>query len=173
MSTIAVAPVRANDSTTAENSSYVLPPISRLAGLATRNFPKENGQPAQPPQEGIRSNQIFEVMMDWEGVVEEVNADGFVARLLDRRSSSKLDTEAADIPFSEVNPDDVPLVRPGAIFYLTVYRVIASSGQQQRSTRLFFRRLPAWTPALLASARNRADRWKKRFGVAENNFSSE
>jgi hypothetical protein len=169
MSTTA-AEALVNDTTIAENSSRISPLPSRLAGQATRAF-KENEQPEPPAQEGIHFSRTFQVLIDWEGVVEEVNADGFAARLLNRRNSSKVDTEAADIPFSEVNADDLPLVRPGAIFYLTVYRVIASSGQQQRTTRLFFRRLPAWTPSLLASARKRADGWKKRFGVAENNAS--
>jgi hypothetical protein len=143
----------------------------RLAGRATEQFRKHNPDPFLEPQNGAdRRGERLEVLKDWEGVVDEVSADHFVARLLDRKGGSRIDTEAAKIPFSEVKEDDLPLIREGAIFYLTVYRVLTPP--HGRTTRLYFRRLPAWTPSVLASAHSRAQRWKQRFGVAKSSASS-
>jgi hypothetical protein len=112
------------------------------------------------------------VLQDWEGVVEDVRNDDFFARLRDRTSGSNFDAEAAEIPISEVDADDLPLLKPGAIFYLTIYRRILESGRHERATRMFFRRLPAWTPSMLQSVKERADRWKNFFSVAKSKSSS-
>ena len=138
-----------------------------LAANATKNFIETHKLelPTSPQQS---TNKALQILKDWEGVVDEVNEDGFVARLMDRQSRGGIDTHVAEIPFSEVTQDDRPLVQHGAIFYLTIYRSIAAHGQHERTTRLYFRRLPAWTPTLLRSARQRADRWKKLFHVGQN-----
>jgi hypothetical protein len=157
-----------------DSTQVIDPPVLRaatLAGRAMRQFEEENTHTRAVEDQGAdRLGEKLQVLKDWEGVVDEVGPDYFMARLLDRRGASKVDTEAAKIPFTEVSKDDLPLVKEGAIFYLTVYRVLTPP--HGRTTRLFFRRLPAWTPSVLASARTRADRWKKRFGVAESRASS-
>jgi hypothetical protein len=112
------------------------------------------------------------VLQDWEGVVEEVRENDFFARLRDRTSGSNFDAEAAEIPIGEVDADDLPLLKPGAIFYLTIYRRILDSGRHERATRMFFRRLPAWTPSMLQSVKDRADRWESFFSVAKSKSSS-
>jgi hypothetical protein len=118
------------------------------------------------------SRERLVVLQDWEGVVEKVSDDVFLARLRDRTSGSIFDAEAAEIPISEVDADDLPLLKPGAIFYLTIYRRILESGRNERTTRMFFRRLPAWTPSMLQSVKDRAGRWKSFFGVAKSKSSS-
>ena len=108
------------------------------------------------------------VLQDWEGVVEEVREDDFVARLMDKTAGQKFDSEAAEIPKSEVDRDDIELLKPGAIFYLTVFRRVARNGRQERITRLIFRRLPAWTQTMLKSVGDRANSWKSFFGVGKS-----
>jgi hypothetical protein len=120
----------------------------------------------------VAARERLVVLQDWEGVVEEVRKDDFFARLRDRTSGSNFDAEAAEIPISEVDSDDLPLLKPGAIFYLTIYRRILESGRHERTTRMFFRRLPAWTPTMLQSVKDRADRWKSFFSVAKSKSSS-
>ncbi|MDR3469810.1 MAG: hypothetical protein P4M07_28100 [Xanthobacteraceae bacterium] len=148
------------------------PADARIAGRIAREVENREFQILEP-QEGARFSEKLHVLMDWEGVVDEVRTEEFTARLLDRRSSSKMDTEYAEIPLTEVQADDRRLVQPGAIFYLTVYRVTNAVGQSERSTRLYFRRLPAWTRTMLASADKRAERWKRSFGVGKNVATSE
>jgi len=148
------------------------PAEARIAGRVARQVENREFQSLKP-QEGARFSEKLHILMDWEGVVDEVRNQEFTARLLDRRSSSKVDTEYAEIPLTEVQADDRQLVQPGAIFYLTVYRVTSAVGQSERSTRLYFRRLPAWTRTMLASADKRAERWKRSFGVGKNVTASE
>ena len=111
-------------------------------------------------------------MQDWEGVVEEVRENDFVARLIDKTAKAKFDSEAAEIPKEEIDSDDMELLKPGAIFYLTVFRRVMPNGRQERATRLIFRRLPAWTPTMLKSVESRASKWKSFFGVGKGASSA-
>ena len=140
---------------------------ARLVGRAARRAEEEAPRVLEP-QQGVKYSERLQVLMDWEGVVEEVHEDDFTARLLNRRGHSKVDTEEAEIPFTEVQLDDLSLVQPGAIFYLTVFRSTTFAGQSRRTTSLYFRRLPSWTRSMLVSAEERAQRWKKHFGVGKN-----
>jgi hypothetical protein len=145
---------------------------ARIVGRAVREIEQEQAPRTLKPQAGVAYSERLEVLMDWEGVVEEVGDDDFTARLMDRRSSSKVDTDTVDIPFAEVQLDDLSLVEPGAIFYLTIYRS-TSRGQTRRTTSLYFRRLPSWTHSMLASAEDRAQRWKKSFGVGKDSVTGQ
>jgi hypothetical protein len=167
MTSTTATQINDEQSLTLYRSSISVPKASSLAAHATRNF-LETHKPELPDSPQESTNETLQVLKDWEGVVDEVNADGFVARLMDRQNRAGIDTHVAEIPFSEVIHDDLALVQPGAIFYLTIYRSIAAHGQHERTTRLYFRRLPAWTPTLLKSARERADRWKTLFHVGKN-----
>src|SRR5882724_1839186 len=69
----------------------------RLVGRAVRRL-EEGALTVLEPQGGINYAERFNVLVDWEGVVEEVKDDEFTARLLNRRSASKVDTEFAEIP---------------------------------------------------------------------------
>jgi hypothetical protein len=140
----------------------------RIVGRAVREIEQDQALRTPEPQEGMALSGRQQILMDWEGVVEEVRDDDFTARLLDRRDASKVDTHSVEIPFTEVQLDDISLVRPGAIFYLTIYRSTSRAGQTRRTTTLYFRRLPSWTQSMLASAEDRAQRWKKSFGVGKN-----
>src|SRR6266567_8790120 len=103
------------------------------------------------------------VLQDWEGMVEEMSASGFIARLRDL--STGADADAADVPFDDVAQDDRPLVKPGASFYLTVYRRLPNN---ELTTRIVFRRKPAWTSTILNSASDRARRLDRFFNAPEH-----
>jgi hypothetical protein len=145
---------------------------ARIVGRAARVI-EESAPPVLEPQQGIKYSERHEILMDWEGVVEEVGEDDFTARLMDRRGSSKVDTDSVEIPLTEVQLDDIALIQPGAIFYLTIYRSTSRAGQTRRTTSLYFRRLPSWTQSMLASAEERAQRWKKSFGVGKSIVTAE
>ena len=111
-----------------------------------------------PPEQTLEQAEKFSVLQDWEGVVERVGAEVFSATLRDRTQNESYATEAAELPIADVSDDDRELLRPGAIFYLTVGRVTRASGRQDRVGRLVFRRLPAWTESTLRRAEERAAR---------------
>jgi len=141
--------------------------ISAMAHI--ENLDRKYQRPATTPLLPAAPVEQVIVLQDWEGVVEEVRDDDFVARLMDKTAAKKFDSEAAEIPKSEVDMDDIDLVKPGAIFYLTVFRRVLRNGRQERITRLIFRRLPAWTPSMLKSVEDRANSWKTFFGVGKSN----
>jgi hypothetical protein len=98
------------------------------------------------------------VLQNWEGFVVEVGESTFTARLLDRTSNNKIDTEIAEIPFDEVEDGDRDLVREGAILYFTIRRRRMSNGRHEVVSQLVFRRLPAWHSATLKRLEDEATR---------------
>lgn len=109
----------------------------------------------------------FLVLQDWEGVVDSIGPRTFTARLRDRTNKETYASEMAELPIADVSDDDRELLRPGAIFYMTVGRLTRPSGRQDRVGRLVFRRLPAWTASTLRRAEQRAERLR-RFLASQN-----
>jgi len=90
-------------------------------------------------------------LQDWEGFVETLEDDYFIARLRSRSAGENADSnEIAEIPNSEVDADDRDLLKIGAIFYLTVRRRILITGRHEIASQIVFRRLPAWSKGALA-----------------------
>lgn len=58
---------------------------------------------------------------------------------------------------SDVHEQDHELVRPGAVFYLTMYRQFVR-GTIAHGEELRFRRLPSWTKAQLERINRAADK---------------
>lgn len=115
------------------------------------------------PRKISETNQreTFEALQDWEGLVETIETDMFTARLRDRTRDERIASETVQLPICDVSADDLELLRPGAIFYLTIGRVTHVNGRVQRMSRIVFRRLPAWTQSILNRAQSRAHRLHK------------
>lgn len=95
----------------------------------------------------------IEVLRSWQGVVESVQEDTFIARLIDR-DGMEPDIEA-EIYLDEVFEQDRPLVRAGAVFYWSIgYRDIPTG--RTRFSSLKFRRLPVWQARDIEQARAHA-----------------
>ena len=118
-------------------------------------------------EQSPEQRERFLVLQDWEGVVETIGNETFTARLRDRASSESYAGEMAELPVADISEDDRELLRSGAVFYLTVGRLVRASGRQERVGRLVFRRLPAWTASTLRRAKQRAERLT-RFLVPQN-----
>lgn len=99
-----------------------------------------------------------EVLQDWEGVVERIEDDIFVARLRDMTANEVYPGEIAELPVGDVSEDDRELLQVGAVFYMTVGYYVRASGRRERFGRVVFRRLPGWTASALERARERARR---------------
>ena len=99
-----------------------------------------------------------EVLQQWEGIVEEVGDENFTARLRDLTNKEHYPGEMAELPRDDISDDDRELLREGAVFYLTVGRLIHFSGRQKRFGDIVFRRLPGWTSSTLDRAEKRAER---------------
>jgi len=83
------------------------------------------------------------IIQEWDGVVESVQGESFLARLYE--SSEDFPLKTAEIPLEEVK-EQRELVRPGARFIWFIgYRVQGST--RSRMSEITFRKLPKWTKA--------------------------
>ena len=119
------------------------------------------------PVQGVTSKyrKASEVIIqDWEGIVESIETETFTALLRDLTANEAYPGEMADLPIEDIAPDDRELLKPDAIFYLTVGRSTDTTGRQQRFSRMEFRRLPVWTSADFSRADERAQRLARFLG---------
>lgn len=90
----------------------------------------------------------------WEGTVLSVGEDSFQTRLIDMEHASP--DEEAEVLLAEVSCQDLPLVKPGAIFYWHIGYHESKVGQRTRESVLRFRRLPVWGKEELGYAKEKA-----------------
>lgn len=98
-----------------------------------------------------------ELIAEWEGYVTQIDAQTFQARL--RGISGKGvegEVEDAIIPIREVGTRDNPQFAIGALFRLCISEIRSSDEEVQTSTKVVFRRLPAYRREDLEDARERA-----------------
>jgi len=84
----------------------------------------------------------------WEGTVESVDYDARIMRVLLDAKWGDIPQHTADIELQWVSDQDLDLLRPGAVFYLTLYKR-TNRGSIENSQELRFRRLPSWSMAQL------------------------
>lgn len=91
--------------------------------------------------------QRFQAIQSWEGFVVDVNTrkGTFQARLVDLQKDGNPSEEMAELPLSDVDYDDVELVRPGAIFRWMIGYIKKTHEPKTHQSMIIFRRLPAWT----------------------------
>lgn len=128
--------------------------LSRRVGEVTTG-PSENPQirvpRVLPPEKGARFG--FILLQKWDGSVLECDNETFTAKLLD--TYGELEPHNATFSRSELLPDEQLLIEPGASFVWTLgYRQIGST--RERTSVLYFRRLPAWSESEIALAQERA-----------------
>lgn len=130
--------------------------ISR--SLLSRHVPRLEKVLAFQP-EVVKRTTRTRIVRRWTAVVEDINEDVFTARLTPTRGGSG-DDLIADFSVEEVSDEDLPLLAPGAWFYVNVSKQTFSDGRQQTITSLRFRRLKKWSEDELEVA---GERGKKRF----------
>ena len=91
----------------------------------------------------------------WEGTVVRLAEDGTLQVNL-RDKSNKLPPHYAEFDVANVDVQDRPLIKPGAVFYWTMYRTMTIHGTVETTQKIRFRRLPAWTRAQVRKIRESA-----------------
>lgn len=98
----------------------------------------------EPPPVAI--HQTSSVIELFEGVVQTVG-DIEMDVVLSAKRNQSIPDHAMSISLLFVQPQDRPLVKPGAVFYLTMFR--ETTGRTVRNVEeIRFRRQPDWTPAM-------------------------
>jgi hypothetical protein len=107
----------------------------------------------------------FELHQKWEGRVEEIDAANEVFSAdLRALTPPEAARESADLGFDLVSVDDQPLLRVGAVFYLSIGYRIERGGTRYRSVNVRFRRLPAWTTRDLEAADAHFEELERKIG---------
>ena len=116
--------------------------------------------PAPLPVFPARTSQLLQ---QWEGTVIKVDDESIMVKLIDL-IDIKHPEENASISLAEVAPSDLPLVQPGAVFYLSISYICEPSGQKLLSSEIRFRRLPSWTKREIENVKINALKFRKTFG---------
>ena len=107
----------------------------------------------------------------WEGTVKRVDvAAGVMSVTLSARLGNAVD-HTADIDLQWVAPQDLDLVRPGAVFYWTIYKE-RKHGSIRNTQELRFRRFPTWSRAQLKRVRAEAARLRAKVRVPTGSGSA-
>jgi hypothetical protein len=107
-----------------------------------------------------RDISYFVISQKWVGNIIELTNNGFKAKLIDKTSGGTY--EIGEFEKNDVSRDDLPLIRIGATFYLSVGYENNSSGQIAKSLVLRFQRLAEWTEQDFDSAKDAADNINKK-----------
>jgi hypothetical protein len=106
-------------------------------------------------------SERFTLLQKWDGVVLEVDAESFTARLLD--SQGQMPPQQATFSRDEVSREEEPQIAVGAPFVWTIgYRHVGAT--RQRNSTMYFRRLPPWSSDEINAARKRAEKVRSAIG---------
>lgn len=96
------------------------------------------------------------VIQVWEGKVLQVDYDKRVMQVLLEAKINQVPSHTGEIDLEWVSEQDIDLVCPGAIFYLTLSKRVKRSGIEN-TQELRFRRLPSWSKHQIAQIAREAD----------------
>ena len=116
-----------------------------------------------PSGAGVLDSKPIQI---WEGVVLATDPERAVMDVRLNAKLGKLPEHTATISFEWVHDQDRELVKPGAVFYLTVFRKL-SRGSIQNSQEIRFRRLPSWSNADIRRLQTAADALASRMIVPD------
>jgi len=99
----------------------------------------------------------FRLLQLWQGFITSVAEGEFVATISDQ-TNPDFPEEEVTISLEEVDSDDRPLVRPGAVFYWSIGYADRPGRPRVRESRIRMRRLQPWTRAAIGRARQEGAR---------------
>jgi hypothetical protein len=138
----------------------VRPPTRSAFSRIVRLLKASSAEVAAP----ISSTTARLVVTDrWEGVVTEVHGDTFEGEFVP--VGAQQPRLRAIFLISEVEPDDLELVRLGALFYVIASRIQVSARRWQPSSAIQFRRLPRPTEDDGVEATQRARKLRQKLGL--------
>jgi len=80
----------------------------------------------------------------WEGVVTSVDLSAQIMSVILTDKFGAVPQHSADIELEWVPDQDRDLIKPGAVFYLTLFKEKSYGGSITNSQTLSFRRFPSW-----------------------------
>ena len=87
-----------------------------------------------------RPTESFAAMQEWEGYVDKIGDESFIAVLKDLSSAAVTETEIAEFDFSELSAEERQRLCPGQIFRWLVGYARTPGGTREGKTVFYFRR---------------------------------
>lgn len=119
--------------------------------------------PVAPAQVAIVDTKPIQI---WEGVVLSVDEANASMNVCLTAMMGAFPEHSATIDLQWVHNQDYDLVRPGAVFYLTLFKKV-SHGSIQNSQEIRFRRRPSWTDAQVRSIEAAAQDLVQRMALGD------
>lgn len=113
------------------------------------------------------SPRRFDILQQWEGVVDETTDDSVWAEILDLTDRSR-PSEIVEIPFNEFAVSDRPLLKPGAVFYWSIGYETSPGGTIWRKSELRVRRTATWSKHAIDSLQAKAKQLSTQYANAED-----
>lgn len=136
---------------------------------AVSDFTRRQLRDGATPDRRKETTPAVEVLAEWDGYVEEIHKDYFVARMHGLRGLGVAGKdEEAEIPISDVDPADRDLLVLGGFFRLMIAYESPRIGPKRRYTTVQFRRLPAYTQRELDAAEREAEELFDAFQLDED-----
>lgn len=115
-----------------------------------------------PRRRKMTRQDTFISLQKWQGIVLSTSAESFLARVIDLKGKNP--DEEVELPLEEISRADLPLIKPGAIFYWNIGYKDSVNGQRIRASLIRFRRSPEWTEEELARAESEAEELRYQLG---------
>ncbi len=103
-----------------------------------------------PPPAPRPRTATFHALQEWEGHVARIDADEFVAQLVDLTAGHSHESEEAVIPMAEISEHDASCMAVGSIFRWVIGYERSPEGTRKRVSQIVFRDLPRMTANDLA-----------------------
>jgi|SRR6516165_3758052 hypothetical protein len=127
----------------------------KTAGLTANDKKSITFEIPQARRHNPQSIATFSPMQEWEGYVTEVKDETFTAHLVDITAKRRIAEEKIEISISDLSDQDKDLLREGALFRWSI-GYYKQHGTKMKSSRIVFRRLPAWTKSDFMKAEQKA-----------------
>ena len=101
-------------------------------------------------------------LQEWEGYVDSIENDVFVARLIDVTAGMSHESEEATIPLAEFSDRDAADMTVGSIFRWVIGYECSPKGTRKRVSRIVFHDMPKMTEDDLQAGRE----WTRKIASA-------
>ena len=131
-----------------------------VATLLPEKFPENTGSklPGYSSNPFAREDASFIPLQEWEGYIDHIEGDTFIARLLDVTLGDTFENEEVELGLSDLDPADHDKVKLGAIFRFTVGYQTALGRPRIRGYQIYFRNVKPIGEAQMAAAAERGAR---------------
>lgn len=120
---------------------------STMASIESGTYQADQNVRLPPVAKAREARQVINSIPNeiWEGTVQSIDTNArIMSAIMEPMLQKNISRHSASISLDYVVQQDLPLVRPGAVFYLTIFTERKRTSIQN-AEEIRFRRMPAWS----------------------------